>query len=450
MSFTKKIISAAAVMALLAGMLLIAWSGYNRSGESSGFLLSSKKTVDLWYNDDSLTDFFTDAAVSFNESSSRYRVEPKYVADVEFLETINRASVENEKIPDVYVLGNNQLEKAAAAGLAASVSSDPLFTQGSTFPETAVNAVTYKEEQMGYPLYFETAAFLYNQSLLQDMLSQNEGAAAPQNYIDIINLSDHYNAPEGVESILKWDVSDIFYNYYFVGNYMNVGGPAGDDPDQLDIYNGSVIQCLQVYQQLNQFFSIDAVDDSYDDILEDFAQGRIVFTAATSDAVGTLRQKAENGELGFEYGVSALPALTEQLQIKGMSVTYCMVINRYSEEQEAAEEFIHYLYGSGLDSFYDRTGKACAVNGYSFSDSHMDGFYQAYLSSVPITKMREASNFWMFLENTLSNVWNGADSNEELRQLYQQTMLQFTGSEEEIGKIEDPEYIDISSQLTED
>ena len=81
-------------------------------------------------------------------------------------------------------------------------------------------------------------------------LSLTMEEAAPKTIVDIIRLANSYNAPENVEAIFKWDISDIFYNFYFVGAYLNMGGPCGDDDAQLDIYNQQFISCMKVYQQL--------------------------------------------------------------------------------------------------------------------------------------------------------------------------------------------------------
>ena len=40
---------------------------------------------------------------------------------------------------------------------------------------------------------------------------------------DILTFANSYDAPEQVEAVFKWDVADIFYNYFFVGNYIDVG-----------------------------------------------------------------------------------------------------------------------------------------------------------------------------------------------------------------------------------
>ncbi len=116
-----------------------------------------------------------------------------------------------------------------------------------------------------------------------------------------MNFADEYDAPETVEAVFKWDVSDIFYNYFFIGNYISVGGDAGDDPMNINLYNEFAIQCLKVYQQLNQFFSIDTNIVTYEGILEEFLEGKTVFTIATTDAGWMQPKRQGNFCLSMEW-----------------------------------------------------------------------------------------------------------------------------------------------------
>lgn len=78
----------------------------------------------------------------------------------------------------------------------------------------------------------------------------------PKTIGDIQTFGDMYDAPEQVESVFKWDVTDIFYNYFFIGNAINMGGENGWDTEQVDIYNLNAIQSMTAYQNLNNFFSL--------------------------------------------------------------------------------------------------------------------------------------------------------------------------------------------------
>ena len=191
---------------------------------------------------------------------------------------------------------------------------------------------------MAYPLCFETSALICNETYLREWASQiankelleagqaqdnpqedSAGIAVdpeqlaqkteqyfqnaiPHTVDDILQIADTFDVPEGVTGIMEWDVSDIFYNYWIVGNYMVVGGDAGDDASQIHINNPETIQCLEVYKALNQFFSMESDSMDYETVIEDFCQGRIVFTIATSDVAARLAQAQADGEMGFAPG----------------------------------------------------------------------------------------------------------------------------------------------------
>ena len=453
MSIRTRIASAVTAIVLLAAIIGFSIMPQGSQEGSPAAFFSRRKTLYLWYEDAALTEFLNSVTVSYNDRQTRYRVEPKLISDTDYLDRIYKASINNNDLPDIYILGNDSLERAVLTGLAAPVMDSTHFTDTKYFPQAAIDAVTYEGETVAYPLSFETSALLYNEDYLQ-MMADKAGKSledtVPKTIIDIISLSNSFDAPEGVTDIFKWDVSDIFYNYYFIGNYMSVGGKDGDDPKNLDIYNSKVIQCLQVYQQLNSYFAINTDTDDYSSVINDFADGRIVFTVATTGAVKTLRDKIASGDSTVRYGVTMLPDLTKDLKSKPMSVTDCFVVNGYSEQQNAANSFIQYVLYSQMSDFYARTGKAPALSSYDYSatDDHMTGFCKSYDASAPITKLREASNFWMLMENAFAKIWDGADSNDTMHDLYEQLMVQITGGSVTVNRLPDPERIDISAQLT--
>lgn len=453
MNLKTRLLSVAVAAALLLGLAAAAIR-QNTAADATEPLFTTKTTVRLWYEDDAMTNFFSDAAASYNSTHRQVRVVPTLITDTDYIQKLYDASVEGTEFPDVYVASNGDLGRLYKAGLAAEVTDDAHFQDTKTFPETAIHAVTCSGGIVAYPLSFETAAFLYNTDYLQSMadsLSQTLEDTVPKTMLDVIRLANGYDAPEGVTAIMKWDVSDIFYNYGFVGAYMDVGGDCGDDPDSLELYNAQLIQCLQVYQQMNQYFAIDSKSDDYASNLKSFEDGSLVFTLSTTGAVSDIRKKTASGESSIHYGVAAVPDSTNDLQSRTMSVTNCLVINGYSAHQDLAEDFIQYVLYQEMGNFYDSTGLPAAQNGITYSDSHMDGFTSAYQDSVPVTKLREASNFWMLLEETFQDVWDGRDCNDALYNLAQSVMIQISGTENyHVDRIPDPEKIDITSDLSYD
>lgn len=471
-------------------------------------LFGHRETLYLWYTDEALTDYLNSVAVAYNDFQDGARVIPVHTSGAEYLETINQASLHSEEVPDLYIVGNDSLEKAYLAGLASEIRiPEGVPPMPDFFSDTAIYAATYHDKQIGYPFYFETSSFLYNKTYLEDWaraqieaeldvaaaeaaeaeLAQNgpveeaEGEAGaggsesagagtpgadavegmpdgideeavaerveealPKTIDDILAFADVYDAPEQVEAIFKWDVSDIFYNYFFVGNYIDVGGAAGDRDDSINIYNEDAIRCMRVYQNLNQFFSIDTEEISYADVLQDFIDGKIVYTVVTTDALAKIEEAKENGEFQYEYGTSLIPDVNEELVSRSLSVTQCIVVNGYSEYKDMANDFAVYLSCYNVDNLYDRTGKMPARTGVIFENENAQAFIAEYEKSAPNPKMIGTSNYWVEMEIAFARIWAGNDANAELKSLSEKIMTQVKGEEYT------EEYIDVPEDEPEE
>ena len=411
------------VAAILAGAVFF----YQRQRGEKGDLLSEhgnrKETVNLWYTDDALTDYLSSKALEFYENTD-IRVVVRLVSGLEYLEAVNAASLDDGiDTPDLYILSNDSLEKAYLAGL---------------FPQSARDAVQYNGKYVACPMYFETSALLYNKTYLQQIADEAE-QLIPASIVDILTYADQYSTPENVEYFFRWDVSDIFYNYFFIGNYISVGGAAGDDKSLIDIYNTESVSSLKVYQEMNQFFSIDTKETNYDTIMQEFQEGKTIYTIATSDCIRRLDEAARNGAFGYEYGIAKLPDINQELATRGMSVTNALVINGYSEHKEAAGRLMEYLIRDANADLYDMTGKLSSVIRDTYASEHEAAFMENYMESVPIPKMLETGNFWVELEICFAKVWGGEDANAQLRKLSEQIRTQLAGEAVAEEPIEDPQ-----------
>ena len=464
----KKRLTAVGIIAIAAALTFgIAKSGRQMTEKQDNTVFTGgKETLYLWYTDEALTSYLSSAAVTYNETHD-VRIVPVLESGLEYLEKINQASLETNA-PDLYILSHDSLEKAYLAGLASEIKPSEEGFMENAYIETGLQAATYKDKILGYPFYFETSALLYNKTYLEDMakkLLEEEGnqAAAeaaeqidakvqeilPATIEDIKNFADEYDAPEQVEGVFKWDVTDIFYNYFFVGNAINMGGEAGWDTTQIDIYNLDAIKNLRVYQELNQFFSIDTSKSSYDAILDEFMAGKMVFTIATTDAVYKLENAKSEGLFAYDYGITLTPDIDEEIKSRSLSMTNCVVVNGYSENKKAANDFASFLTTQYNDSLYTRSDKVSAAKEVSYEYAALNEFASEYEESVSMPKMVETSNFWVQLEVAFSQIWNGADANEKLKGLSEQIMSQVTGETYEEEYLEEPkeqeeetEYLD--------
>ncbi len=536
MGLKKRLFTMAVIACAAAAVAVVGLSGKTISQEQEESIFTrGKETIYFWYTDEALTDYLGSAAVAYGEAHD-VRVIPVLASGLEYLEEINKASIQSENMPDLYIISNDSLEKAFLAGLASPISEESWGEIKEEYPDAARLAVTYKNKTIGYPFYFETSSLLYNRTYLEEFArsqieaerdaaegeaamadfeengpeeegqgnedaqagessqeggntqgdgtsqadadAQNEGGLReggegsgedgtepdgemealvdervkellPSTIDDILNFANEYNAPEQVEAIFKWDVTDIFYNYFFAGNYMIVGGAAGDNTENMNIYNKDAIDCLKVYQALNQFFSIDTKEISYEKVLNDFMEGKIVYTVATTDAVAKLEEAKGNGDFAYEYSIAPVPDINEELLTRSLSVTNCVAVNGYSDKQELARDFARFLTCEYTDTLYSRTGKVAARYGVDYGNINLQEFVNEYEVSVPMPKMVETSNFWVELEIAFAQIWDGADANDRLRQLSEQIMTQVTGEpytetviQEEEEIVDEVEYLD--------
>ena len=469
MFLKKRIIATAAVIAMAAAAVYGSTQEMSQTQDTGDRLqlFRGKETIYCWYSDEALSGYINAAAVSFGEQN-KVRVIPVLTSDSEYLEAINQETLHSDQIPDIYLLSSDSLEKAYLAGLATKVPDTEGICDTDHFSRAALAAVAYDDKIIGYPVYFDTSALVYNEDFLRTWATQqaekelagssdndepvgegeeiieedslpadqtteqtaDEAAvnalaeqyfakALPSTVDDLLNIADTFDAPEGVEGVMKWDVNNIFYNYWIVGNYMIVGGDPGDDRNDININNPETIQCLEVYKALNQFFFIESDTVTYDSVIQDFIDGKTMFTIGTTDVVKRLEDAKADGSLTFNYGIARMPDVSAELQSRSLSVTGAAVINGYSEHKELADRFAAYLSEEYADGLYERSGKMPAsIHAAENADNGaLTIFADEYADSVSLPKMLETGNFWMQLEVLFSKVWNGEDVTTLVQQL---------------------------------
>lgn len=468
MYFKRRVVAVAAVGAMAAALLYgstLEMKTQTQEESRLSWFSPKKETIYFWYSDEALTNYVNSAAVSFGEREG-VRVIPVLTSDSEYLEAVNEASLHSAQLPDAYIISHDSLEKAYLAGLAGEVRDTEGVCGEAYFPPAALSAVSYEGKTVAYPLSFETSALVYNETYLEEwaaqtaknaILSEAAGAeegqetpdvpedatvdeallaertaeyfaqAIPSTVDDILNIADTFDVPEGVDGVFAWDVSDIFYNYWIVGNYMIAGGDAGDDKSQIDIDNEATRQCLEVYKALNQFFFIESDTVDYASVLQDFIDGRTVFTIATTDAAARLREAKESGELVYDYGFATMPEISVELRSRSMSVTNAVAVNGYSAHKELANRFAAYLTTEYAASLYEMTGRAPAALQAEADNGALQIFAQEYADSVPLPKMMETGNFWLQLERLFARVWNGEDVTALVQELSDQIISQVNG-----------------------
>lgn len=492
MSLTKRIISAFLVLVMLFSVM---YAGNQVKEQKEQEVFDNTKTLHIWYTDEALTDFLSSMAVKYNEENG-VRVIPTLQSGLELLQKINEASLTSEYYPDLYIASNDNMEKAYLTGLAMEIDDEEDVVSLKYFPESAMYAVTYQQKILGYPFYYETSALLYNITYLEELAkkeiqeelkdtlqSQTQGSETeeestqeeqqnaagiseeemaelvhervpgliPTTFEALLEFADSYDAPENVEAVFKWDVEDIFFNYFFAGQYIDLGGMCGDNKDSIDIYNEEAIRALMVYQKLSDYFAIDASDVEYESVIQEFMEGKIVMTTATTDVIKKLDLAKEAGEFEYTYGVAPIPRLNGEMDTKSLSVTNTIYVNGYTQMKKEANDFAKYLVKDHAKDLYAATGKVPANRQVSYENPNLDMFMDEYQDSVPMPKLMEIGNFWVKMEIMFERIWNKEDVSGQLKQLSEDLMTQITGEPytENYIKIEEEteeEFIDYSDE----
>ena len=492
MSLTKRVISAFLVLVMLISVM---YAGNQVKEQKEQEVFDNTKTLHIWYTDEALTDFLSSMAVRYNEEHG-VRVIPTLQSGLELLEKINEVSLTSDNYPDLYIASNDNMEKAYLAGLAMEISDEEEVVSLKNFPESAMHAVTYQQKILGYPFYYETSALLYNMTYLEELAKKEvleelddaaeetgeevtqtevaegdsedgEQAAAemseeqmaelihekvpglvPATFEALLEFADSYDAPQNVEAVFKWDVEDIFFNYFFAGNYIDIGGMCGDNKDSIDVYNEEAVRALKVYQDLSDYFAIDSGDVEYDSVIREFMEGKIVMTTATTDIIRKLEVAKENGEFEYDYGIAPIPRLNSEMDTKSLSVTNTIYVNGYTRMKAEANDFAKYLVKDHAKDLYDATGKVPANKNVSYNNPNLDMFMDEYQDSAPMPKLMAISNFWVKMEIMFERIWNKEDVSGQLKQLSEDLMTQVTGEpyEETYIKIEEEDegFIDYS------
>ena len=500
MSLTKRVISAFLVLVMLFSVL---YAGNVVKEQKKQEVFDNTKTLHIWYTDEALTDYISSMAVRYNEEYG-VRVIPTLQSGLELLQSINEASLTSDYYPDLYIASNDNMEKAYLSGLAMEIRDEEGVVSLQNFPESAMHAVTYQQKILGYPFYYETSALLYNMTYLEELakkeiqaelgetaedakeeskseeksetkedseadskteeeatgtgtISDEEmaelvhekvPALIPTTFEALLEFAESYDAPQNVEAVFKWDVEDIFFNYFFAGKYMDFGGMCGDSKDSIDIYNEEAIRALMVYQALSDYFAIDASNVEYDSVIQEFVEGKVVMTTATTDIIRKLDLAKENGEFEYDYGIAPIPRLNSEMDTKSLSVTNTIYVNGYTEMKKEANSFAKYLVIDHAKDLYEATGKVPANKNIQYDDPNLDMFMDEYQDSAPMPKLMAISNFWVKMEIMFERIWNGEEVSKELQQFSEDMMTQVTGEpyKETYIKIEEKEeeFIDYS------
>ncbi len=363
----------------------------------------SKNQVVVWYYDDEFTDYFKECAQVYKD---KYGISLQYVnvREEDYLENINKCSVEKEDAPDVYIMDSTMLEKAVMAGLTRENKDDVAFSD-KTYSKTALTAATYKGHLQAYPMNFDTGFILYNKAYVPD---------SPSTFDDIINFSNKMDESVSgkIENVLIWDVKDLIYNYGFAGGYIEFGGKNGDDSTVKNISEDGLTKALSYYANLNQVFAVD-INTSYESVINKFVSGKSAYIIAKTDSI----KAVEENDGRISYGVGLFPDLNTEIKSKTLAVTNLAVVNPYGNNGVEADRLAKFISYDMAHKMYETTGKMSSRIDLEYENEQLYMVLAQYDKSTNLPKVLEAGDFGAKLEVALNMIWQGGDINNAISTL---------------------------------
>ncbi len=386
--------------------------------------------VTCWYTSETDKTFLEKAAKQF-EKEYAVKVNLVYYDGVSLFEDMNQANQEG-KGPDLYILGNDQLQLASESGMAEENQWFDDAFWSANYPEVAKNAISYQGKQYGYPIYFDTYCLVYDANLLE---------TAPASIDDILTFLDAYEDTGSTKAVFRWDVADPYINSMFIASYANLFGENGDAPTQFQINNENCIVAMEYYQSLSAYLWMNKSNISHDTIMTRIKDGTLVLGLCKSDILPTLyemqtvgaKEEAreddteateDNGQaVATNYQVSYVPSLTAEMSSTSFSTTYSAFVNPYGKDTTLGNMFGLYLSVQCAGEQYAGNGKLPVVDQKEKFDEMQKIVYAQYVNSKPVPKVMVLGDYLAESGITFDNIWSGENAKEQLDAL-QQTMEQ--------------------------
>lgn len=373
------------------------------------YLKGQAKSDELtcWYTSEDDKAWIEAAAKNF-EKEYNVKVKLVYYDGVSLFEDMNQSN-QKEAGPDVYLTGNDQVELAVLTGMAKE---NTLFHDSfwkENYPETAKKAVTYKEKQYGYPIYFDTYCLVYDAKLLEN---------APASIEDILNFADEYEDTGSTKAIFRWDVADPYINTMFLASYANFFGENGDDATAFKVNDESCIASMEYFQSLSAYLWMDKNNISHDTVKNRIKEGTLVLGLCKSDILPTLydmqNRVSEGTEEETDYQISYVPSLTAELSSTILSTTYSAFVNPYGADTELGSMFALYLSAGQSEKQYEGNGKLPVVNPENGLDNLQSVIYAQYLNSKPVPKVMVLGDYLSESGIAFDAIWGGEDVKGQL------------------------------------
>ena len=192
-----------------------------------------------------------------------------------------------------------------------------------------------------------------------------------------------------------WDVNNLLYNYGFIGNSIVIDGKEKN----VSISNDGVLKAVEQYLLLKDYFSLSG-QDKYDDIIDSFSKGEVVFTIAGTDAISKIGDS-------LIYNAVKLPDLADDILCNGLSYTDIIAVNPRGTNKETAKKFAKFVSYEYANNLYDLCGIVSCRNEIEYTNEHINEMHDVYGSAIIMPNLLATEDYCIVMEEAIKSIWDG-------------------------------------------
>lgn len=359
-----------------------------------------KITLRVWYSDDNLESYLQMCIADYESANDNVSIVLTRIPEADYVNMLTEAALKKNTV-DLYIIDNDKLEQVKLSGIANRNTMTDIYNIYN-YSIKALDACTYNDELIAYPLYFDTSFIIYNADYVEN--------AQFATFEDIKSFADGYEVPAGssISTIFSCDLDDIFYNYGYLGAYLNIGGQHGDEKTEIFDITTELTQAISLYRQLIDFFYINIDDVNYYSCINGFEKGAIMLTVSDMMAYSRIKDVE-----GLNTGVVAFPDMSDDIATAPLSVTTAVAVNPFSENITVAESFAKYITYTNTGNLYEQSGML-SCRRQEYEDDNLTHIYDSYEKSAPKLKLMYSDEFYALLEVSMHLMASGADDVQSL------------------------------------
>lgn len=355
------------------------------------------------YTDEKYKEYFEFCEQEYERLNSNVDVILEYRGESsEYLNKIIEDSFNDKNVADVYMLSDCNLATAYLAGVAMK-NSFADFNEDN-YCITALNACSYVDKLVAYPLSFDTTYMLYRSDIVSaDDVSTFGNLILFSDTIETLG-DDH---PE-IQAIFSSDLNDIFINYGYIGAGFNIGGATGSETEIFELASPKASNLSEKYIALIKYFAI-SNSLKNQDVLDGFLAGKYVSVIATT----TDLSKIEETEL--EYAIAPFPNFSNVNKTAPLALTKCVVVNPYADDTGVASDFARFVTYEAASYLYEYSGSLSARRGIAYTNPQLANIYASYEKASIKNKLAYGEQVYPLLEIAIHNIVAGNVAMDELK-----------------------------------